>query len=290
MASDRGTLSRGAGPAADHTMSAAPTTPAGRRLPSAPRERRPALAALAVLLIIGGALASAALVLESGKRVTAIEISQSITAGEPIPPGAMKPVQVASGTSLQYLPWSDEKQAARSFAATNIPAGTLLTNGLIATSGNSIAGKILVGLALKDGQMPSGLAAGDSVAIYAVSNSGGGSTGCPATVGSLLTNGAVVQKVAGANNASNSGTTDVTVAVSPGDVGKVSCSASAGGAAIAKVPPGTSPGSAGGSGLQQGQAGTAPGTGSSAGSGASTQPSSPGRTKKKSPAPGTGIG
>ena len=31
-------------------------SPAGRRLPSAPRERKPALAALAVVLVVGGAL------------------------------------------------------------------------------------------------------------------------------------------------------------------------------------------------------------------------------------------
>ena len=49
MVSDRGTLPRGA--VADQQASwAEPTAPGGRRMPSAPRERKPALAALAVLL------------------------------------------------------------------------------------------------------------------------------------------------------------------------------------------------------------------------------------------------
>jgi hypothetical protein len=239
---------------------------------------------------VGGGLAAAALVLATSKRATAIEISRSITAGEPISSNAMQPVQVASGTGLQYLPWSDEKLAEKSFAATNLPAGTLLTNALISETGNSSAGKELVGLALKDGQMPSGLAAGDIVAIYAVSNSGGGSSGCPSAVGALLSGDAVVQSVAAATNASNSGATDVTVAVDPVDVARVSCGASAGGASIAKVPPGSSPGAAAASGgLQQGQPGTAPATGPSTGSAPRAQPSGAATKKKPTPAP-TGIG
>jgi hypothetical protein len=292
MASDRGTLSRGAGPGADHSVPGAPTAPAGRRLPSAPRERRPALAALAVLLIIGGALAATALVLETGKRVTAIEITQQVSQGQQIPASAMQPVQVASGTGLHYVPWSQEASVARYFAATTIPAGTLLTNSLAAPTGTSLAGKEEVGLALKDGQMPSGLAAGNTVAAYAVSNSGGGSTGCPAPIGTVLSSDAVVVSKAGASNASNTGTTDVTVAVDPADAAKVSCAASAGGVALAQVPPGSSAAASGG-GSQQGQPGTAPsaGPGTGTGSAPGVQPSGAAKPKRKttvSPTPGIG--
>ena len=53
---------------------AEPTSPAGRRLPSAPRERKPALAALAVVLVVGGALVAALLVIDAGHKTGAIEI------------------------------------------------------------------------------------------------------------------------------------------------------------------------------------------------------------------------
>src|SRR5688500_13092246 len=62
----------------------------GQRLPAAPRERKPALAALAVLLILGGALTSAYLVMASGQRVAAIRIAQPVAAGQRIPLGALE--------------------------------------------------------------------------------------------------------------------------------------------------------------------------------------------------------
>ena len=289
MASDRGTLSRGSATGADHPVSGAPTAPGGRRLPSAPRERRPALAALAILLIIGGGLAAAALVLATGKRITAIEITQPVSQGQQIPVTAMQPVQVASGTGVKYALWSQRQSVARTFAATNIPSGTVLTAGMASNAGTSLANKVLVGLALKEGQMPSDLTQGQAVAIYAVSNSGGGSTGCPATVGSLLSSDAVVQAIATANSASNSGATNVTVAVDPGDAGKVSCSASAGGVAVATEPGGSSAAAAAGGGLQQ-QQGTAPTAAPSNSPGALPGSQPPAKPRKKaSPAP-TGIG
>ena len=290
MASDRGTLSRGAATGADHPVSGAPTAPGGRRLPSAPRERRPALAALAILLIIGGGLAAAALVLTTSKRLTAIEITQPVSVGQPIPLSAMQPVQVASGTGVQYALWSQRFSVARSFAATTIPSGTVLTDGLASRTGTSLQGKVLVGLALKDGQMPGGLSQGQTVAIYAVSNNGGGSTGCPTTVGSVLSSNAVVQNMGNASSSSGSGTTDVTVAVDPGDAGKVSCSASGGGVAIAEEPGGSSAAAAAGSGLQQGQPGAAPTAGPSTSTGPGTQPSTPAKPRKKATPPPTGIG
>ena len=53
MASDRGTMTRGAGIDQQAPWGEA-TAPAGRRMPSTPRERKPVLAILAVLLIVGG--------------------------------------------------------------------------------------------------------------------------------------------------------------------------------------------------------------------------------------------
>lgn len=52
---------------AGNNRSAAPVQPTmGERLPSPPRERKPALAALAVLLILVGALGATMLVLRAG--------------------------------------------------------------------------------------------------------------------------------------------------------------------------------------------------------------------------------
>ncbi len=139
MPSDRSTLQRGV-PGGDQSAWQEPTAPGGRRLPSAPRERKPALAALAVLLILGCALGTGFLVIQSGKRVAAIEISQEVGAGQRIPATAMQEVQIASNSGLSYVPWNQATQVARFYAASPIPAGTLLTNAMVASSTTSTAG------------------------------------------------------------------------------------------------------------------------------------------------------
>src|SRR5215472_8129502 len=128
MPNDRGTMQRGlTSTTQDQAIWPEATAPSSRRLPTARRERKPALAAFALLLIIGGALAAGLLVVQSGKRVAAIEITQQVGTGQRIPLGAMQQIQVASGTGLDYVPWAEAGQVARFYAATTIPPGTLLT-------------------------------------------------------------------------------------------------------------------------------------------------------------------
>jgi hypothetical protein len=272
MANDRGTIQRGpsAGPG-DQAPWPEVTGPAGRRLPSAPRERKPALAALALLLIVGGALGAAYLVLQSGKRVAAIEIAQQVGAGQQIPLSAMRQVQVAADTGIRYVPWADAAQVARFFAATTIPPGTLLSSAMVVQASAVTNGKDVLGLALKDGQWPAGLAVGDHVAIVAVSQSN--ASGCPGTGGQVLAGNASVLSVASASSASlagasGNGATDVTVALNPGSAGAVACNASAGNVAVVVLPaggqappvnpPGSTPkgGAAGATGGQSPGAGT----------------------------------
>ncbi len=150
MSSDRGTMQRGPAPGIDQPGAwSEPTAPAGRRVPSAPRERKPVLAALAALLILGGALGAGFLVLQSGKRVPAIEISQQIGAGQKIPLSAMQEIQIASGTGLSYVPWNQASQVANYYAASAIPAGTLLTGAMVVQANEVTTGKYVLGLALK---------------------------------------------------------------------------------------------------------------------------------------------
>jgi hypothetical protein len=242
MPSDRGTIQRGlASDAQGQGTWPEATAPPGRRLPTARRERKPVLAACALLLIVGGALAAGLLVVQSGKRVTAIEIIQPVGAGQRIPSGAMQPVQVASGTGLDYVPWAEASQVTRFYAATTIPPGTLLISAMVARASGVTTGRDVVGLALSAGQLPAQLKAGDHVGIYAVGGPASGSAGCPGTGGAALTGDAVVVSVLTPGNGSlagsSGGTTDVTVAVSPADAGAVACDAAAGNVAVVVLPP-----------------------------------------------------
>lgn len=198
-------------------------------MPSAPRERKPALAALAVILIIGGAAAAGLLVTKSSHRVAAIEITQQIQQGERIPLSAMTEVQIASDSGVKYVSWTAVNQVPQFFAANSIPVGTLLNNGMVAKTRTLPSGQSEVGLALKDGQIPDNVQDGDTINIYSTQSTQGG--GCPGRPGALLAGNAnVVDRAPGETN---SNMIDVVIAMDPDAVGAVVCNTANGTAAIA---------------------------------------------------------
>jgi hypothetical protein len=246
MASDRGTIPRGVDGAWPE-----PTMPGGRKLPSAPRERKPALAALAVVLIVGGALAAALLVMNTSHKTGAVEISQTVGQGQQISMSSLQEVQVNSGIGIAYVPWDEASQVVRTYAATTIPAGTLLTPQMTVAANNLAKGLTQVGLALKDGQLPDGVQVGDHIDVYAVSDSSGQ---CPRPASYILSTNAVVLSILHPSNSSDSTVDDVQVGVNPADAGGVVCNAANGNVSIGIIPgdqaaaspagqPTTSPGS-----------------------------------------------
>ncbi|GGO18111.1 hypothetical protein GCM10010116_36480 [Microbispora rosea subsp. aerata] len=149
--------------------------PASRKLPVPPRERKPALAALAVLLILGGALATTLLVMRSGDRVSAVQITQQVGAGQLIPLSAMREVQIAD-TGIEYVAWRYRDQVAKTYARVTLLPGTLLTEPMTARTSDLVGpGKAKVGLSLKPGQMPTDLKWSDVVQVIHVPAAGRGS-------------------------------------------------------------------------------------------------------------------
>ncbi len=265
MSSDRGTIHRGLTPSVDQQEPwTQPTAPAARKLPGASRERKPALAALAIVLILGGALAVGYVMLQSAKRAGAIEITQQIGQGQQIPQSAMQEVQVAANSGFDYVPWSEASQVAHYFAAATILKGTLLTGSMAVAADPQINGRDAIGLALKDGQLPAGLTAGDHIDIYEVSDA---TEACPGQPGSLLSGDAVVLSISAPSATSSSAVADVEVALNPATAGAVACNASNGILSVAVAPgsflsQGTA-GFGGGSpaGITPGQKATSTGTG-----------------------------
>jgi hypothetical protein len=240
MVSDRGTLPRGA--VADQQGSwAEPTAPGGRRMPSAPRERKPALAALAVLLVALGAVAAGYLVISAGHRVGAVEITQEVGQGQQIPASAIKEVQINADSDVHYVAWQFANRVTGVFAAVQIPAGTLLTPSMTTATSNLTAGKVEVGLSLKPGQAPTNLLIGQTVQAFPVgtgSGCAGGAngtgTGTTATPGESITTGTIVSVIG--STSTNGSTAAVTLAVPATDAGVLACYASAGDVAIALTP------------------------------------------------------
>lgn len=232
MPGDRGTLTRGAQPVQDNERRR-PTAPGSRRPPQVARERKPALAALALLLIVGGALGAAYLVLQNGHRVAAIEVTQPLGAGERIPPSALREVDIAVSGGLSYVPWSEAGQVSQFYAATGIPQGTLLTGSMVARVNGLATGKAVVGLALKDGQLPDGLQAGDHVNLYQVSDA---TQSCPGTPGGTLASNALVLGIGVPPAATSASAIDVRVALDPSVAGVVTCNAANDNVAVAVLP------------------------------------------------------
>lgn len=173
--------------------------PAGDRLPAVRRERRPALAALAVLLMLGGALTSTILVLQSGDRVSAVRIAKRVPAGTVIPADAIQEIPVAKDPGVNYVLWSQRGQLARYYAATDLVPGSVLVGEMLTRKALVQPGQVVVGLSLKSGQYPTGLRTGDHVHAYLVggtgasagtgggSSSAGGGTGTSTSGGSTST-------------------------------------------------------------------------------------------------------
>ena len=215
-------------------------------MPSAPRERKPALAALAVLLVALGAVAAGYLVINAGHRVGAVEITQQVGQGQRIPASAIKEVEIASNSGVNYVAWQYANRVAGVYAAVQIPAGTLLTPAMTTATNNLAAGKVQVGLSLKPGQAPANLLIGQTVEAFGVgtgsgcaatsAGTGGGGTGGGngAGPGVPITTG-VIASVVG-STASNGSTAAVTLAVPDADAGVLACYASAGDVAIALTP------------------------------------------------------
>jgi hypothetical protein len=243
MVSDRGTLPRGA--VADQQGSwAEPTAPGGRRMPSAPRERKPALAALAVPLVALGAVAAGYLVISAGHRVGAVEITAEVGQGQQIPASAIKEVQINADSDVPYVAWQFANRVTGVFAAVQIPAGTLLTPSMTTATSNLASGKVEVGLSLKPGQAPTDLLIGQTVQAFPVgtgsgcasgANGGNGAGNATAvTPGESITTGTIVS-VTGSTS-TNGSTAAVTLAVPATDAGVLACYASAGDVAIALTP------------------------------------------------------
>ncbi|SFB94117.1 hypothetical protein [Streptomyces aidingensis] len=229
--------------AAKNPVAAGPAL--GDRLPTPPRERKPALAALAVLLILVGALGATVLVLQAGDRVEAVQITERIPAGQPIPEDAMTPVLVAEADGVDFVLWGQRDQIIDGdvWSRVDLVEGTVLVEEMFTRDDQLGADDVLVGLSLSPGQYPTGLEVGQTVAVYWVGNDAedaaeadDDATGGGAGPGrQVLSDAAKVVVVDGGNG--NRSDLSVTVRVPTEEVAPLTRAASGGDVAVAIVAP-----------------------------------------------------
>ncbi len=150
-------------------MPAPPGGPGGPvRPPTAARERKPALAALALLLIAVGVLASVYLQTQAGNRVGVIELTHRVPQGQQISSADIVEVMVAQDSSINYVTWAQRGLLSKYTTQTDLVVGTVLVGQMLTTEPASNGSAATIAVTLKSGQFPPSVEVGDTVNAYYV--------------------------------------------------------------------------------------------------------------------------
>jgi hypothetical protein len=151
-----------------HGLPAGPG-PTGDRIPVPTRQRRPALAALALVLVLGGAALSGFLVLNSGQKESVLVLREDVPYGHQFQASDFREEELSLTGGIQPVRFNQLTQLVSEGykAKTNIPAGSVLTYGMITRllpiPGNNFSE---VGVNVPEGQYPAdGLREGDVVKV-----------------------------------------------------------------------------------------------------------------------------
>ncbi len=150
-------------------------SPAPSRLPST-RERRPALAAAAVLLIVGGAFSSGWLALQSGHREDYLQLRSDIAPGQQI--GSDDLMTVSLPENLDgVIPAAAAGEVEGRHAVTRLLPGTILRDNMLTDSSGVPPGQQELALSVSPESLPDGLANGSLVAVNIVPTAAGDPSG-----------------------------------------------------------------------------------------------------------------
>ncbi|MEJ5914812.1 SAF domain-containing protein [Pseudokineococcus sp. 1T1Z-3] len=141
---------------------------ASERLPAPPRERRPAMAALAVLLVVGGAAVAGLVALRADDRVAVLVAARDVAVGERLTEADLVERQV-SAEGLDLVPAAGVASVVGTYAVQEIPAGRLLDTAMLNRQDPFAGGSVAVGVPVPGDRVPAqGLATGDVVQLVRV--------------------------------------------------------------------------------------------------------------------------
>jgi hypothetical protein len=196
-----------------------------------PRRRSWALAVIGVLVVGLCAVLFAESMAQAGDRKPVLAVVVPVAAGQPLTAADLQVVRVSASGPVSLLPAADEASVLGRPAAGPMPAGTLLTSGDLGPAAPA-AGQDDLGVAVKAGQYPPDLTAGQTVDVLSTpassSSSSPGSSSSPA----LPVGQAVVLNV---STSASSGTTVVELELSQNDVPQVAAAAATGQIALATI-------------------------------------------------------
>ena len=141
---------------------AAPT--AATRLPST-RERRPAMAALAVLLIVGGALASGWLALRTGHRADYLRVEADVAQGQQIDDAHLGVVSLPDDLSDEYILADRREEVVGMEATTPLRPGMVLTPNLYDEDAGTDEGHVEPAFQMPELEIPAGMTDGSPIVV-----------------------------------------------------------------------------------------------------------------------------
>ncbi|MEW6473553.1 MAG: SAF domain-containing protein [Actinomycetota bacterium] len=121
--------------------------------------------ALGVFIVTAFSLAAVALFSSAGERRPVLALRNTVAVGAPIRAADLTVVRVSVDPGVRIMPASDRAEVVGRVAGVTLHAGTLLSPAQLDAGPALAAGRAVVGLALKPGQYPPGLQAGDNVLV-----------------------------------------------------------------------------------------------------------------------------
>lgn len=205
-------------------------------MPVARRDRRPALAALALLLVLVGALGSALLVFRSGDRESVLYACRNISFGQTVTKGDFCTARAATDQgNLFDASRVGEIEGLRATSA--IPEGALVSPQMFTVDTFVPDGGEAVGVVVDPNRRPSQVPEpGQVVRLYFVTAGAGGNSQVPENP--VIVNAA---RVISTGAGSDSGTESVTVLVRSDVAADVANYASSGSIALTVLPDDTKP-------------------------------------------------
>ena len=184
----------------------------GDRLPVPARQRRPMLAVLALVLILGGAALAASLVLTSGKKQEFLLVNRDVALGQTLTRDDFRQQALAATNSSVFAPvpvadFSSRVEGRKATIA--LKKGSLLSEGTFGDAVTPAVGLGQMSLTVPEGRYPAALAAGDVVKILytpaanASTGSGAATGEKPLPRGTTLVPAAYVTSVGGSSAGQN---------------------------------------------------------------------------------------
>lgn len=140
---------------------------AGTR-PSPPTRRRPAVALLGVLLIVGGAALAGLLALRMDTREPVLALREDVPAGTEITRDMLAQTNVASDSSI-IVPVASVGSVVGTYARVPLSKGQLLDTSMLVRDNPLTGGDVAeVGVPIVEGRVPDGLDSGDLVRVVRI--------------------------------------------------------------------------------------------------------------------------